>query len=188
MGGNSFILPAKNIRASQTTITTNKISTQLHLKTWVDIVDFYTVLVQSEFYLTVSASIILLHHLKFNKTNEEKVWQVLFKDAEIFLNKSWKHYSTRLHLYDYFLPISQIIQIRFTRRAGRRCRCKNELLNEIIISTITHGHTSVNWRIKTYIHQLFVYTNDTDGERERERESCRSALMMMRGSNILIGY
>ena len=30
---------------------------------------------------------------------------------------------------------------------------KNELINDILLKTSTHGHTSISWPVKTYVHQ-----------------------------------
>ena len=46
------------------------------------------------------------------------------------------------------------IQVRWTRHAGHCWRSKDKLLSDGFLGTPTHGHTSVNWPARTYLHQL----------------------------------
>ena len=79
-----------------------------------------------------------------------------FKDAAFCLNKSWKQHPTKLQMYSYLPPISQIIKVRCTRHAGYCCRSKDKLVSEVLLWTLTHGHTCVDWPAKIYIHQLYA--------------------------------
>ncbi len=63
----------------------------------------------------------------------------------IALNKSWKQHPTKHHLYGHLPPISQTIQVRRARHAGKRW-------------TPTHGHSSVGGLAETYIHHLRANT------------------------------
>ena len=72
------------------------------------------------------------------------------------------------------LPVSQAIQVRWTRDAGES---KEELISNVLLWTTTHGHTSMGHPSKTYILQLYADTDCrledlsrvmVDKDRERE--------------------
>ena len=56
-----------------------------------------------------------------------------------------------------YLPISSIILIRQVRHAGNCWWRKEKFLSDVQLIP-THGHTSVVWPSKTYIHQLCADT------------------------------
>ena len=68
------------------------------------------------------------------------------------------------------------IQVKQIRHAGHCYKSKNELLSNVLLWTPKHGHISVGWPAKTYIHQLCMDSgsrlenlqsvNMTDGKRE----------------------
>ena len=74
------------------------------------------------------------------------------------LNKSWKKHPTKQQLSGHLLPISQTIQVRWTRHAGHYWRNENEFISNVLLWTPTQGHIGVSWPVKTYIHQLCVDT------------------------------
>ena len=73
----------------------------------------------------------------------------------VVLNISWKQHPTKQLLYDHLPLILQTTQVRHT---GHCWRSKNKFISNVLQWTPTHGHTSVGWPIKTYIHQLCADT------------------------------
>ena len=65
------------------------------------------------------------------------------------LSKSWKQHPTKQQLYGHLPPISKIIQIIWTRHAGHCWRSKNELINNVLLWTPSHGCTIVGRPIRT---------------------------------------
>ena len=97
------------------------------------------------------------------------------------LNKSWKQRLPKQQLCSHLPPISQSIQVRWTRHAGHHWRSKDKLISDVLLWTPTHAHISVDQPAKTCIHQLYVNTgcsqedlpgimDDRDRWQERVRE------------------
>ena len=72
----------------------------------------------------------------------------------VVLNRSCIQHPTKQQLYSHLGPISQIIQVRQTRHTRHCWNSKGELVSDIILWTLTHGHTSDCCLAKTYIHQI----------------------------------
>ena len=96
------------------------------------------------------------------------------------LNKSWRQHPTRLQLYGHLPPITKTIQVRRTRHAGHCWRSKDELINDVLLWTPTHGCARVGRPARTYIQQLCKDTgcNPEDlpeamNDREKWRETVR---------------
>ena len=68
------------------------------------------------------------------------------------LNKSWKQHPTKP--YGHLLPILKNTKRRQTSFAGH-CWWSRQTHNQ---RTSKHGHTSIGWPAKIYIHQLCVDT------------------------------
>ena len=47
---------------------------------------------------------------------------------------------------------------RWIRHMGHCWRSKDKLMSDVLLWTPTHGHTSVGWPTRTYLHQLCVNT------------------------------
>ena len=77
---------------------------------------------------------------------------------EIFRLLSRKQHSTKQQLYGHLPPILQTIQVEWARHAGNCWRSKDELINNILLCTPTHGQTSMGLPAKNYIHQLCADT------------------------------
>ena len=67
---------------------------------------------------------------------------------------------------------------RWTTHAGHCWRSKDKLINEVLLWTPSHGHTSVSWSARTYLHWFCVDTgsnlDDLPGvmdDRDRWRKS-----------------
>ena len=98
------------------------------------------------------------------------------------LNKSWRQYPTKWHLYGHLPPITKTIQIRQTRHAGHCWRSKDELMSYVLLWIPSPRRAKVDLPARTYLQQLSAdtgcsledlsgSTEDTDGWRERVRET-----------------
>ena len=101
------------------------------------------------------------------------------------MNKSWQQHPTRHQLYGHLSPITKTIQVRRTRHAGHCWKSRDELINDALPSTPTHGRTKAGRPARTYIQQLCEGTgcspedmpevmNDREKWRERIRVICAS--------------
>ena len=96
------------------------------------------------------------------------------------LNKSWRQHLTKQQLYGHFPPITKTIQVRRTRHAGYCWRSRDELINDILLWTPSHGRAKAGRPAITYIQRLCAATGcnleDLPGamdERDRGRERVR---------------
>ena len=89
---------------------------------------------------------------------------------------------TKQLLFGYLRSLSQIIQVRRTRHAGRFWRSKEELISNVGWTPI-NGRTSVGWPARTYFsfvwtldivrkncRERYMIESERASERERERE------------------
>ena len=101
------------------------------------------------------------------------------------LNKSRGQQPTKQQLYGHLPPITNTIQVRWTRHAGHCWRSGDELIS-IFMCTPSHGRAKVGRPTRTYIQQLCADTvcsleylpgvmDDRDGWRERVMEICASS-------------
>ena len=70
------------------------------------------------------------------------------------LKKYWKQHSLKQQLYGHLPPIAKTMKIIRTRHAGHRWRCKDELMNEVLLWTPSHWRASVGRPARTYLQQL----------------------------------
>ena len=70
------------------------------------------------------------------------------------LNKSWRQHPTKQQLYGHLPPITKTIQVRRARHAGHCWRSRDELINDVLLWTPSHGQTKAGWPARTYIQQL----------------------------------
>ena len=96
------------------------------------------------------------------------------------LNKSWKQHPSKQQLYGHLPPISKTIQIRRTRYVGHWWRSKDELINDVLLWTPSHGRTTVGRPARIYIQQLCADTGcsledpqEAMDERDRSLERVR---------------
>ena len=85
---------------------------------------------------------------KLNVNNTRMLW--------VILNKSWRQYSTNQQLYSDVPPIMKTIQVRWTRHVGYCWRSKDELINNMLLWTPSHGQAKAGWPANTYIQKLFA--------------------------------
>ena len=84
--------------------------------------------------------------------------KVVSEKLHAVLNKPWKQYPTKQQLYGYLHPISQTIQIRWSRHTGYFWWSKGDLISIILLWTSAHGHMSVGRWAKVY----FLNRQDND--------------------------
>ena len=70
------------------------------------------------------------------------------------LSKFRRQYLTKHQLYGHVPPITKTIQVRRTRHAGHCWRSRDELISDVLISTLTHGRAKAGRPARTYIQQL----------------------------------
>ena len=95
-----------------------------------------------------------MHQVDVKKYRAKKLDGNYTRMLQDILNKSWKHHHTKQQLYGHWLPISEIIQLRWARHAGHYWWSKDKLLTDVIQWTLTNGHASVGRLARTYLHQL----------------------------------
>ena len=74
------------------------------------------------------------------------------------MNKSWRQHPTKQYLYGHLPPITKTIQVRQTRHVGRCWRSRDELVNDILMWTPSHGRAKAGRPARTYIQQLCTDT------------------------------
>ena len=91
-----------------------------------------------------------------NKTHRKKLEEDYARMLRCVSNKLWKQHPSKQRLYSHQPPILQTIQVRRTRHAGHRWRSKDKFISDVLLWTLSLGHTSVGWEADLY--QLFVDT------------------------------
>ena len=74
------------------------------------------------------------------------------------LNKSWRQHPTKQQLYGHLPPITKTILVWRTRHAGHCWRSKDELINDILQWTPSHGRAEAGTPARTYIQPLCADT------------------------------
>ena len=88
------------------------------------------------------------------KRMEEKLDGNNAKMLRAILNKSWRQHPTKQQLYGYQSPITKIIQVRRSRHAVHCWRSRDELINDNLQWTPSHGRANTGWPARTYTQQL----------------------------------
>ena len=70
---------------------------------------------------------------------------------QAILNKSWRQHPTKQQLYSHQPTIMKTFKVRWTRHAGH---CKDELISDILLWTLSHGWAKAGWPARNYIQQL----------------------------------
>ena len=92
------------------------------------------------------------------KRVEKKLDGIYTRMLRAILNKSWRQHPTKQQLYGYLPPIAKTIKIRRTRHAGHCWRSRDELINDVLLWTPSHGREKAGRLARTYIQQLCVDT------------------------------
>ena len=82
--------------------------------------------------------------LILTKHMEKKVDGNYSRMLHAILKKSWKQHPIKQQLYRHLPPISQTIQVRWTRCLGHCWRSKDELIIGVLLWTLTHCLTSID--------------------------------------------
>ena len=102
-------------------------------------------------------------------------------NTRAILNKSWRQHPTKQQLYSYRPPKPKTIKIRRTRHAEYCWRSSDELINNVLLWTPTHGRAKAGRPTRTYIQLFSVDTgcsledlpiamDDRGGWRERVKD------------------
>ena len=69
-------------------------------------------------------------------------------------NKFWRQHPTKQQLYGHLPPITTTIKVKRARHAGHCWRSREELINDVLQWTPTHGRAKAGRPARTYIQQL----------------------------------
>ena len=97
------------------------------------------------------------------------------------LNRSWRQHPTKQQLHGQLPLTTKTIQIRRTRHAGHCWRSREELINDVLLWTPSHGRAKAGRPARTHIQELCEdigcspdnlpeVMNDRDRWRERVRD------------------
>ena len=93
-----------------------------------------------------------------NKVNfhaSTTIWHTCTKESlKTCWMRSWRQHPTRHQLYGHLPLITKTIQVRRTRHAGHCWRSRDELINDVLLWTPTHGRAKAGRPARTYIQQL----------------------------------
>ena len=115
------------------------------------------------------------------QTLEKKLDNNYTRMLRAIWNKSWRQHPTMHQLYGHLPPITNTIQVRWTRHAGHCWRSRDELISDILLWTTTYSRAKAGRPAWTYIQQLCEDTecspedqpeamNDRQKWRERVRD------------------
>ena len=135
------------------------------------------------FFQVAVVSILLYGRTSWTLTKwlEKKLDGNYTKTLRAILNKSWRQHPAKQQLYGYLPPITKTTQVRRTRHAGHCWRCRDELINNVLLWNPSHGRAKAGRLARTYIQQLCADTgcsledqpramDDREGWRERVRD------------------
>ena len=86
-----------------------------------------------------------------NKHMEKKLDCNYTRMLRALLNKSWRQYPTKQQQYGHQPPITKTIQVRRTGHAGLCWRSRDELINDVLLWTPSHGRAKAGRPARTYI-------------------------------------
>ena len=89
-----------------------------------------------EFLLHVHTTV-WVHLMATNKTHRKKLDVNYTRILQAVLNKSWKQHTPKQQLYSHLSPISQTIQVRWTRHVRHCWRSKDELTAMFFMESYT---------------------------------------------------
>ena len=105
------------------------------------------------FFQAAVASILLYGYTTWtlNKQLEKKLDGNYTRMLRAILNNSWIQHPTKQQLYGHLSPITKIIKIRRTIHAGHSWRSREELINDVLPWTPSHGRAKAGRPARTYI-------------------------------------
>ena len=118
--------------------------------------------------------------LMLTKRMEKRLDSNNTRMLQAILNRSWRQLAKKQQLYGHLPPITKTTKVRRTRHAGHYWRSKDELINDILLWTPSHGRAKAGRPAWTYIEELCADTgcsleylsgamDDIVGWRERVR-------------------
>ena len=180
---NKFTYPGNKVTSTETDI-----NTQL-AKAWTAI-DKLSVIWKSDltdkmkrsFFQAAVVSILLygcntwtltkLMEKKLDGNHTRMLWAIL--------NKSWRQHPTKQQLYRHLPPITKTIKVRLNKNAGHCWRSRDELINDVLQWTSSHGRAKAERPTRTYNQELCADTGcipedlpETMDDRETWRERVR---------------
>ena len=78
--------------------------------------------------------------------------------VQAILSKSCRQHPTKQQLYGYLPSVTKTIEVRRTRHAGHCWGSRDELINDILLWTPSHGRAKEGQPARTYIQQLCANT------------------------------
>ena len=101
--------------------------------------------IKHDFFQLVAISILLCWCTTWTLTKhmEKKLDGNYTRMLRAILKKYGKHHTTKQQLYGHLPPISQTIQLRLTRHAGRGWRIKDKLISDVLFWGLLHKATPV---------------------------------------------
>ena len=108
------------------------------------------------FFQSAVVSILLYGYTTWTLTKwmEKKVEGNYNKMLRAILNKSWMQHTTNQQVYGQLPPITKTIKVRRTKHAGHCWRSRDELINDVLLWTPSHGRAKAGLPARTYIQQL----------------------------------
>ena len=76
------------------------------------------------------------------------------KILRAILNKSWREHSRKQQLYSHLPPIMKTIQVRQIKHVEHCWRSRDELMNDILLWTSSHGQMKAGLSARTFIQKL----------------------------------
>ena len=96
------------------------------------------------------------------------------------LNKSWKKHPTKQQLYDHQPPITKTIKVRRTRHTEPCWRRGDELINDVLLLTPSHGQAKAVRPARAYRQQSCEDTGCSPEEAMNNREEWRERVRDIR--------
>ena len=114
---------------------------------------------------------------------EKKLYGSYTRMLRTIFIKSRRQHSTKQQLYSHVPPITKTIQVKRIRYARHCWRSRDELINDILLWTPSHGRAKTGRPARTYIQRLYADTgcnledlpaamDNREWWRERVREIC----------------
>ena len=100
---------------------------------------------------------IWMHNMDANKTNGEKPWRLLHKNATSNIEQVMEAASYKTAAVRPSTTHHKTIQVRRTGHAGH-CRSRDELINNVLLWIPLHGGAKLGRPARTYIQQLCADT------------------------------
>ena len=112
------------------------------------------------FFQAVIVSILLYGCTTWTQTkcNEKKFDGNYTRILWATLIKSWRQHPTKQQLYGHLPLITKTNKVRRTRHAGHCWRCRDGLIRDVLLWTLSHGRAKAGRPARTYIQQFCADT------------------------------